>query len=125
MTNQITKAAPSDKTGMMFRARQAVDLPEVQAIIQQLGKHGLGVFIPHAHTSDGFVPLPRDVISMESDLKVSFVTTDDPILDDATVVGWVWDSHAARVAAACACRGNHFPGNCSSKVHSEAHGKNS
>lgn len=124
MTNQLTKLEPNDKTGMMLKARQAVDSPEIQAIIQQLGKHGLGVFIPHAHTSEGFVPLPRDVISMESDLKVSFVTADDPILGDATVVGWVWDSDAARVAAACACRGNHFPGNCSYKVRTEAHDQN-
>lgn len=124
MTNQLTKPAPNDKTGMMLKARQAVDSPEVQAIIQQLGKHGLGIFIPHAHTSEGFVPLPRDVVSMESDLKVSFVTTDDPILDDATVVGWVWDSDAMRVVAGCACRGVHFPGGCVYKGRFEANDKN-
>jgi hypothetical protein len=100
---------------MMSEAAQAIEKPEVQAMIKALAEHGLGVFIPHMHTEGGgFAPLPTDTVQMESDLSISFVKNNDPILANATVVGWVWDKQKARVAAACACSGNHFPGSCSS-----------
>ena len=95
------------------QAHEAVDRPEVQAMIRELGKFGLGVFVPHLHTDKGFEPLPIDTVQLESSLQVTFVKKSDPILSNAAVVGWVWDEGKARVAAACACSGNHFPGNCS------------
>jgi hypothetical protein len=98
---------------MMASAAASVHNPDVQAMIKELSKYGLGVFIPHMHTEQGFAPLPSDVIQLESDLEVSFVKKDDPALSSATVVGWVWDADKSRVAAACACSGNHFPGGCS------------
>lgn len=100
---------------MMQKAAEAVSHPEVQLMIKELGKHGLGVFIPHAHTSEGFAPLPNDTVQLESDLVVSFVNENNPILEDATTVGWIWNADKAKVVAACACSGRHFPGNCSWK----------
>lgn len=110
-----TATAQRQEIAMLVNANEAVTKPEVQAMIRELSKYGLGVFIPHAHTSEGFVPLPNDTIQLESNLKVSFVKKGDPILEDATVVGWVWDTDKTRVAAACACRGVHYPGSCSWK----------
>jgi len=101
---------------MMEKAAEAISLPDVQLMIKELGKHGLGVFIPHAHTEDGFAPLPSDTVQLESDLVVTFVDKNDPILENSTTVGWVWDADGARVVATCACSGRHFPGNCSWKA---------
>jgi hypothetical protein len=98
---------------MMAEAAEAVAKPEVQAMIKELGKYGLGVFIPHGHTDrGGFVPLPSNTVQLESNLKVSFVKKNDPVLKESTIVGWAWDKKKARIVAACACRGNHYPGGC-------------
>lgn len=99
-------------SAIIAKAAEAVNKPEVQSIIKELSKHGLGVFIPHAHTADGFVPLPNDTVQLESNLSVSFVKQDDSRLDTASAVGWVWDASKARVAAACYCSGAHYPGSC-------------
>ncbi len=90
---------------MVAQAKNAVSKPEVQAMIRELEKYGLGVFLPHTHTPDGFAPLPNDTVQLEGNLKVSFVKKDDPALVGASPVAWVWDSAEARVAAACFCAG--------------------
>jgi hypothetical protein len=92
-------------TGMVERAIEAVQTPEVQEMIKALHKHGLGVFMPHIHTDNGFEPLPRDKVQLEGDLKVSFVGSYDPNLAGASPVGWVWDEQEVRVATACYCTG--------------------
>jgi hypothetical protein len=92
-------------TGMVGRAIEAVRTPEVQTMIKALNRYGLGVFMPHIHTDKGFEPLPRNKVQLEGDLKVSFVSPDDPNLVGASPVGWVWDEREARVAAACFCTG--------------------
>jgi hypothetical protein len=99
---------------MMTRAAAAVNKPEVQEMLQKLAEHGLGVFIPHMHTeNEGFEPLPSGMVQMESDLVVTFVPETDPVLKNATMVGWVWDKGQAKVVGKCACRAMHYPGNCS------------
>jgi hypothetical protein len=92
-------------TGMVESAIEAVNTAEVQAIIKALNKYGLGVFMPHIHTENGFEPLPRDKVQLEGDLKVRFVSPDDPNVLAASPVGWVWNDRQARVAAACYCTG--------------------
>jgi len=91
--------------GMVERAIEVVNTPEVQAMIKALDQYGLGVFMPHIHTQNGFEPLPRDKVQLEGDLKVSFVDGNDPNLVEASPVGWVWDEQGARVATACFCTG--------------------
>jgi hypothetical protein len=90
---------------MVARANEAVRNPEVQAMVRELAKYGLGVFLPHIHTPQGFAPLPSDTVQVEADLKVSFVKNDNPMLVGASPVAWVWDAAGARVAAACYCGG--------------------
>jgi hypothetical protein len=87
------------------QAQEAVQKPEVQALIRELAKYGLGAFMPHTHTPEGFAPLPQDIVQLEGDLKVSFVPRNDDRLVGAAPVGWVWDETGARVAAACFCTG--------------------
>lgn len=96
--------------GMVERAKASIELPEVQKMIEELSKHGLGVFMPHLHTPEGFAPLPPDKVQLEGDLKVSFVDKNDPQVAKAMPVGWVWDKEGARVATACFCTGaEHSP----------------
>ncbi len=81
-------------------------------MIQKLGDYGLGVFIPHQH-KDGIVsPLDPDVVQLESNLEVYFVSRSDPRLQNSSVVGWSWNKDKARVSAACMCNPDHFPGGC-------------
>ena len=47
--------------------------PEVQKAIETLGKHGLGVCLPHKHNKeDEIIPLPSDEYQDEGELKVDF-----------------------------------------------------
>jgi hypothetical protein len=92
-------------SSMIADAIDAVATDEVQALIRELGKYGLGVFMPHIHTSDGFAPMPSDTVQLEAELKVTFVRKNDPRLVGAAPVGWVWDESQARVAAICMCTG--------------------
>ncbi len=96
--------------GMVEDAIANVDKPEVQKLIRELSHYGLGVFMPHMHTDNGFEPLPSHMVQLEGDLKVSFVLDSDERLKGASPVGWVWDSERSRVATACFCTGaEHHP----------------
>lgn len=82
-------------------AERSIQSAEVQELMQRLAAYGLGVFAPHMHTSDNdLVPLPRGVIQFEADLRVSFPSEDDPQVEGALPVGWVWDE-GVRVVGRC------------------------
>jgi hypothetical protein len=98
---------------LIREAYEAVRTPEVQEMIRRLGDHGLGVFIPHQHKDGVVQPLGPDTIQLESNLQISFVSRDDPRLQNSSVIGWTWDKDKARVSAACGCNPDHFPGGCS------------
>lgn len=89
---------------MIENASRAVATAEVQEMIRRLADYGLGVFMPHLHPEEGgFRPLPRDVVQLERELQISFVSDTDPILKDSMPIGWVWDKEKARVACTCYC----------------------
>jgi len=67
---------------------RAINTPEVQEIMRQLGKYGLGVSLPHMHTDKGMAPLPEDMISSENNLVVSFRQVDDEANSKALPVAW-------------------------------------
>jgi hypothetical protein len=90
---------------MVEKAEKAVQTQEVQEILQRLSELGLGVFMPHIHNREGFSPLPDNIVQLEADLKVTFVNREDPKVQEAAPVGWVWDQTSGRVAAACYCTG--------------------
>lgn len=90
---------------MVEDAITATEVPEVQEMIKRLSDYGLGVFFPHMHTEDGFVPLPKDIVQLEESLVVSFVSREDERLQSAYPVGWSWDKDRACVVATCTCGG--------------------
>jgi hypothetical protein len=67
---------------------RAVNTGEVQEILRQLGKYGLGVALPHMHTDEGMVPLPEDMMSSEDNLKVTFRKRNQKINSKALPVMW-------------------------------------
>lgn len=83
----------------------ALNNPEVQDAMKLLGKYGLGVFMPHIHTTTGMEPLPRGIVQLEQQLHVSFVPEDNPGITSAVPVGWVWDQDSATVVSKCYCCG--------------------
>jgi len=95
---------------MIDKAQDAVKHPEVMQMIQKLSEYGLGVFMPHVHTEKGFEPMPKEIVQLESDLMVEFLSRYDPKVQGATPVGWIWDEDRAMVTTACMCTGvNHDP----------------
>ena len=86
------------------KAIQAVSTPEVQDMVKQLSKHGLAVSVPHMHGQNGeFLPLPRNLVSLEEDLTVSFVDKKQLNEERSIPVMWRWDEelNTASVAAGC------------------------
>jgi hypothetical protein len=93
------------------RGLEAVESPEVQELIKQLSKHGLAVALPHTHGNNGsFLPLPHDQVVFESDLQVSFLQKDSPVLKSAIPVMWRWNDGAEAVASCALCDFYAHPG---------------
>lgn len=87
---------------IVISANEAVQVPEVTALIKELSRFGLGVFVPHEHPpSGGFIPLERGRVQYESDSHVTFVNRGDTRLDESVAVGWRWGGNAIEVVAAC------------------------
>ena len=86
-------------------AQKAIELPEVQDMLQRLSSYNLGIFMPHKHseTTGDFEMLPEKVVQVEAGLEVSFRATEE-ITDQAArflPVGWYWRAGAATTVAAC------------------------
>lgn len=86
-------------------AQEAVQLPEVQAMLRRLSEFNLGIFMPHIHDehSGDFQPLPDELLQVESGLAVSFLPTVDieHQTDRFVPVGWVWRAGTSKPAAVC------------------------
>ncbi|MBN8508333.1 MAG: hypothetical protein J0L57_06950 [Burkholderiales bacterium] len=75
--------------------------PRVAALIEELARHGLGVFRPHAHDPAGaIVPLPPGEVALERDRRVDFVAA-AAAPARAVAVGWRWGSTGVEVCALC------------------------
>jgi hypothetical protein len=56
----------------------SIQEPEVQEMLKRLSNYGLGVFMPHMHAESGaFVELPRGMVQVEDNLRVSFKPRSD------------------------------------------------
>ena len=86
--NLISEEVIASFNPELQEAVRAVNLPEVQDILEKLGKYGLGVALPHMHSEDGMVPLPENMVSSEDNLKVSFRKRDEPGDKSALPVMW-------------------------------------
>ena len=101
-------SAPPSRYGLpptLRTAQAAIQLPEVQDMLRRLSAFQLGIFMPHQHdeATGEFLPLPADVMQVESGLAVSFGRLDEIASQTATFlpVGWLWRAGALTVAAAC------------------------
>ena len=67
-------------------------------------RHGLGAHLTHAHDENGdIVGLPGGMVQLETDLKVSFVDTNDTPLHDVDVVGQAYAGHTGMAALSPRC----------------------
>ncbi len=121
MTTPITiQGSRSDLPPAMLSAQDAIQLPEVRAMLRRLADFHLGVFMPHSHdecTGD-FRSLPDDVIQVESGLTVSFPPA-DVIMQQAhrfLPVGWMWRAGTVAAVAACEMVSDENPGDAARVV---------
>lgn len=85
------------------KAQEAINLPEVQDIIKRLATYNLGVCMPHIHDerAGGFKALPEDMVQVESDLRVTFVTRSKAERTTAVPVAWQWSGDGVTSGAIC------------------------
>ena len=85
------------------RAQRAIQLPEIQGMIQELSVHGLAVCMPHMHSEEGsgFAVLPDGVVQLERDLAVSFVPRSELEQLPTIPVAWRWGNGGESIGAAC------------------------
>lgn len=88
----------------IVNAIEAVSKPEVQDLIKQLSHHGLAASVPHMHGQNGeFLPLPRDIVSLEEDLEISFVDKNQLDEERNVPVMWRWDEELNKISVAAGC----------------------
>jgi hypothetical protein len=95
-------------------AQEAVQLPEIQAMLRRLSEYQLGIFMPHRHDEQTgeIQPLPDDVMQVESGLKVSFQPAEEIAskADRFIAVGWFWRGGAPTPSAVCEMVREEWPG---------------
>lgn len=104
--SQTITSALNDRLPPPLRTAQAaMQLPEVQEMLHRLSALQLGIFMPHQHddATGEFLPLPPDVMQVESGLAVSFQRLDEIANQTASFlpVGWLWRDGGPAVAAVC------------------------
>lgn len=86
-------------------AQEAMQLPEVQEILEKLSQYKLGIFMPHMHDEQTgqFQPLDDNLMQVESGLQVSFLAVGEIAskTHQFLPVGWVWRAGALTTSAAC------------------------
>ena len=104
-TTTVSQANTSGLPDSLKAAQAAMNLPEVQAMLQKLSEFQLGIFMPHSHDekSGQFQTLSNDVMQVESGLEVSFQPAKDieAQTDRFLPVAWQWHAGAPRVASVC------------------------
>ena len=114
MIANVSQASAARLPPALRTAQEAIRLPEVQEMLRRLAEYKLGIFMPHLHDeqSGGFLPLPDDVMQVESGLQVSFQPAQEIALqtDRFLPVGWCWRVGATAASAACEMVGEEVPG---------------
>ena len=116
----VSKASAYGLPPTLRAAQAAIELPEVQEMLRRLSAYRLGIFMPHKHdeVTGEFLPLPDEVLQVESGLAVSFQRTDEIARQTERFlpVGWLWRAGAPTVAAACEMVSDDGPGDEEQKV---------
>ena len=101
----ISRAGRYELPPTLRTAQEAIELPEVQEMLRKLSAYRLGIFMPHKHdnVTGEFLPLPAEVMQVESALAVSFEHMDKIAAQTERFlpVGWLWRAGAPTVASAC------------------------
>ena len=96
-------------------AQEAIHLPEVQEMLRRLSEYRLGIFMPHMHDewTGEFLPLPDEVMQVESGLEVSFKPAGHIAdqTDRFLPVGWFWRDGESTPTAVCEMVREEIPGN--------------
>ena len=89
----------------LINAQEALNLPEVQAMLKRLSEFQLGIFMPHMHDEQtgAFQLLGDDVVQVESGLEVSFKAAKEIATqqDSFLPVGWFWRADQSAPVAVC------------------------
>ena len=105
MIANASQGSSSRLPHVLRSAQEAINLPEVQEMLRRLSEHNLGIFMPHTHNEQTgeFLPLPDEVVQVESDLQVSFQLAEEIAsqTDRFIPVGWSWRAGAPAPAAVC------------------------
>ena len=101
----ISKESVRGLPTALIVAQEAINLPEVQAMLRRLSEFQLGIFMPHMHDEQcgAFQRLRDGMVQVESGLGVSFQPLREIIdqTDRFLPVGWIWRAGATTPAAAC------------------------
>jgi len=92
--------------GQIAAAHQAINTPEVQAMMRKLAEHNLGVCMPHMHTkSERFAVLPSHLVQVERGNQVSFECRQLAEVPAAIPVAWRWvaDGESGRTEVTATC----------------------
>jgi hypothetical protein len=90
-----------------------------------LSKYNLGVFMPHQHcelTGD-FEILPDDMVQIEDDLQVSFLSKSVADNLNAIPVGWQWKGEGFSASAVCISMCTVVEAPRGKEFHRKDHGK--
>lgn len=84
-------------------AQSAIELPEIQEILQKLSKYNLGITMPHKHNelTGDFESLAENEMQMENDLSVSFMQKEEAAKLNAVPVSWMWSENAVTPSQQC------------------------
>ena len=89
----------------LISAQEALNLPEVQSMLQRLSEYQLGIFMPHMHDEQtgAFQLLADDVVQVESGLEVSFKAAKEIAIQKNSFlpVGWFWRADQSMPVAVC------------------------
>ena len=92
-------------------AQEALNLPEVQAMLKRLSEFQLGIFMPHRHDENtgAFQLLGDDVVQVESGLEVSFKAAKEIANQQNSFlpVGWYWRDDQSAPVAVCEISGEY------------------
>lgn len=101
----VSPGGVRDLPDSMSVAQAAIQLPEIQAMLERLGEYHLGICMPHMHdeATGEFGVLADDLLQVEAGLEVSFHIR-DAIAAQAErflPVGWAWRRGASATVAVC------------------------
>ncbi len=99
LSPETLEAAERELPPSMLEAQRAVELPEVQKLIEELAKYNLGVCMPHMHVSGDFQEQPATIVQVEA--KSEFLPAEEWAVLGTLPVSWRWHEGQVIVCGSC------------------------